>query len=91
MSSASTPFAKDQFSTGMKLTPLHGPGKNGPREYRTPDGLWRLIRTRTPAIRWEVQRRSDTAGWVRSATFAKRRDARLFLEDTLDGQDERTT
>ena len=74
----------------MKLIPLHGPGKNGTREYRTPDGLWRLIRTRTPAIRWEVQQRTDT-GWLHSATFAKRRDARLFLEDTLARHDERTT
>ena len=72
----------------MKLIPILGPGKNGHREYRTPDGKWRLIRTRTP-IRWEVQQRCGT-GWLLSASFAKRRDARLCLEETLEGHEQIT-
>ena len=73
----------------MKLIPILGPGKNGPREYRTPDGRWRLTRTRNPTIRWEVQHHCD-AGWLHAATFAKRRDARLYLEETLEGHEQIT-
>ncbi|MDE0456061.1 MAG: DUF6166 domain-containing protein [Chromatiales bacterium] len=69
----------------MKLIPILGPGKNGTREYRTPDGRWRLFRTLNPVL-WKVQQRSDT-GWLHSASFAKRRDARIFLEDTLEGHE----
>ena len=65
----------------MKLIPILGPGRNGHREYRTPDGRWRLFRTRNP-VRWEVQQRHDN-DWLRFTSFAKRRDARLCLEETL--------
>ena len=61
--------------------PMHGPGKNGHREYRTPDGRWRLLRTTRP-IRWRVDRRAGDA-WSTLSAFAKRRDARLFLEETI--------
>ena len=72
----------------MKLTPRHEPGKNGRREYRTPDGRWRLVRTksglRPNSARWEVHEATDQPEeWTPSAAFAKRRDARLFLEERI--------
>ena len=72
----------------MKLTPRHEPGKNGRREYRTPDRRWRLVRTRSGpqpnSARWEVHEATDQPEeWSPSAAFAKRRDARLFLEDRI--------
>lgn len=33
-------------------------------------------------MQWEVQARNDS-GWTRKVAFAKRRDARLFLEDNI--------
>lgn len=64
----------------------HAPAKYAHREYRTDDDQWRIIRTRTgprPSLtQWEVQTRSATT-WARRAAFAKRRDARLFLEDHI--------
>ena len=44
----------------MKLIPHHQDDKHGPREYRSPDGTWRVLRTRRPGggrndrPRWEV-------------------------------------
>ncbi len=72
----------------MKLTPRHEPGKNGRREYRTPDGRWRLVRTKSGSqpnsARWEVHEATDKPDeWTSSAAFAKRRDARLFLEERV--------
>ena len=72
----------------MKLTPRHEPGKNGRREYRTPDGRWRLVRTKSgpqpSSARWEVHEATDQPEeWSPSAAFAKRRDARLFLEERI--------
>ena len=72
----------------MKLTPRHEPGKNGRREYRTADGRWRLVRTKSGpqpnSARWEVHEATDQPEeWSPSAAFAKRRDARLFLEERI--------
>ena len=72
----------------MKLTPRHEPGKNGRREYRTPDGRWRLVRTQSGpqpnSARWEVHEATDQPEeWSPSAAFAKRRDAKLFLEERI--------
>lgn len=73
----------------MKLIPILGPGRNGRREYRTPDGRWRLFRTRNP-VRWEVQQRCGADDWLQAAAFVKRRDARLCLEEALRAQNQIT-
>ena len=55
----------------MKLIPHHHDDKHGTREYRSPDGAWRVVRTRRPGgnrnarPRWEVHERCEGrgAGW----------------------------
>ena len=72
----------------MKLIPRHEAGKNGRREYRTHDDRWRLVRTKSGpqpgSARWEVHEAGSRPGeWSSAAAFAKRRDARLFLEERI--------
>ena len=49
----------------MKLIPHHQDDKHGTREYRSPDGAWRVVRTRRPGgsrnarPRWEVHERYE--------------------------------
>ncbi len=69
----------------MKLIPHHQDDKPGPREYRSPDGIWRVVRTRHPGgnrnerPRWEVHERpEDHAPWHCHAAFERRRDAMVF-------------
>ena len=65
----------------MKLIPHHQDDKHDPREYRSPDGTWRVLRTRRPGgsrndrPRWEVHERHEgrVDGW---------RDALVFLDTT---------
>ena len=74
----------------MKLIPHHQDDKHGPREYRSPDGAWRVVRTRRPGgsrnalPRWEVHERCEGrgAGWRHHAAFERRRDALVFLDTT---------
>ena len=73
----------------MKLIPHHQDDKHGRREYRSPDGAWRVVRTRRPGgnrnerPRWEVhQRHEDHADWHCHADFERRRDALVFLDTT---------
>ena len=73
----------------MKLIPHHQDDKHVRREYRSPDGTWRVVRTRRPGgnrnerPRWEVhERHEDRAGWHRHAAFERRRDALVFLDTT---------
>ena len=74
----------------MKLIPHHQDDKYGPREYRSPDGTWRVVRTRPPGRsrnarpRWEVHERCEAraGGWRHHAAFERRRDALLFLDTT---------
>ena len=72
----------------MKLIPHHQDDKHGRREYRLPDGTWRVVRTRRPGgnrnerPRWEVhERHEDHADWHCHA-FERRRDALVFLDTT---------
>ena len=74
----------------MKLIPHHQDDKHGPREYRSPDGTWRVLRTRRPGggrndrPRWEVHERHESRvdGWRHHAAFERRRDALVFLDTT---------
>ena len=74
----------------MKLIPHHQDDKHGPREYRSPDGTWRVLRTRRPGggrnarPRWEVHERCEGRGaaWRHHAAFERRRDALVFLDTT---------
>ena len=72
----------------MKLIPHHQDDKYGPREYRSPDGTWRVVRTRRPGgndrPRWEVHERCEgrAGGWHHHAAFERRRDALVFLDTT---------
>ena len=74
----------------MKLIPHHQDDKYGPREYRSPDGTWRVVRTRPPGrsrndrSRWEVHERCEgrAGGWRHHAAFERRRDALVFLDTT---------
>ena len=74
----------------MKLIPHHQDDKYGPREYRSPDGTWRVVRTRpsggsrNPRPRWEVHERCEdrAGGWHHHAAFERRRDALVFLDTT---------
>ena len=74
----------------MELIPHHQDDKHGTREYRSPDGAWRVVRTRRPGgsrnarPRWEVHERYEGrgAGWRHHAAFERRRDALVFLDTT---------
>jgi hypothetical protein len=74
----------------MKLIPHHQDDKHGTREYRSPDGAWRVVPTRRPGgsrnarPRWEVHERCEGrgAGWRHHAAFERRRDALVFLDTT---------
>ena len=74
----------------MKLIPHHQDDKHGTREYRSPDGAWRVVQTRRPGgsrnarPRWEVHERYEGrgAGWRHHAAFERRRDALVFLDTT---------
>ena len=52
----------------MKLIPHHQDDKHGTREYRSPDGPWRVVQTRRPGgsrnarPRWEVHERCEGCG-----------------------------
>ena len=67
----------------MKLIPHHQDDKHGTREYRSPDGAWRVVQTRRPGgsrnarPRWEAHERCEGrgAGWRHHAAFERRRDA----------------
>ena len=55
----------------MKLIPHHEDDKHGRREYRSPNGTWRVVRTRRPGgnrnerPRWEVHERHEAhAPWA---------------------------
>ena len=63
----------------MRLTAMHGPEKYGHREYRTPDGPL-AHHPNHQALRTLERRVGDT--WAPAATFAKRHDVRIFLNDT---------
>ena len=69
----------------MKLIPHHqDDNEHGRREYRSPDGAWRVVRPRRrrhERSRWEVHERHEgRAGWRRQAAFERRRDALVFLD-----------
>ena len=72
----------------MRLIPHHQDDKYGPREYRSPDGTWRVVQTRRPGgsrndrPRWEVHERHEgrAGGWCHHAAFERRRDALVFLD-----------
>ena len=74
----------------MRLIPQHQDDKYGPREYRSPDGTWRVVRTRRPGgsrndrPRWEVHERHEgrAGGWRHHAAFERRRAALVFLDTT---------
>ena len=71
----------------MKLIPHHQDDKAGRREYRSPDGTWRVVRPcrrgGNERPRWEVhERHEDHAGWHCRAAFERRRDALVFLDTT---------
>ena len=74
----------------VKLIPHHQDDKHGTREYRSPDGAWRVVQTRRPGgsrnarPRWEVHERCEGrgAGWRHHAAFERRRDALVFLDTT---------
>ena len=70
----------------MKLIPHHQDGERR-REYRSPDGAWRVVRPRRrrngERPRWEVHERGSRAGgWRCHASFERRRDALVFLDTT---------
>ena len=69
----------------MKLIPHHlDDNEHGQREYRSPDGAWRVVRPRrrrNERSRWEVhERHAGCASWRRQAAFERRRDALVFLD-----------
>ena len=69
----------------MKLIPHHlDDNEHGQREYRSPDGAWRVVRPRrrrNERSRWEVHERHEVrADWRRHAAFERRRDALVFLD-----------
>ena len=74
----------------MKLIPHHQDDKYGLRDYHSPDGARRVVRTRRPGGSrnnrpcWEVhERHEDRAGsWDRHAVLERRRDALVFLDTT---------
>ena len=73
----------------VRLIPHHQDDSHGRREYRSPDGIWRVVRTRRPGgnrnerARWEVHERSEAhAPWHCHAAFERRRDAVVFLDTT---------
>ena len=73
----------------MELIPHHEDDKHGRREYRSPNGTWRVVRTRRPGgnrnerPRWEVHERHEAhAPWHCHAAFERRRDALVFLDTT---------
>ena len=74
----------------MRLIHHHQDDKYGPREYRSPDGTWRVVRTPRPGgsrndrPRWEVHERHEgrAGGWCHHAAFERRRDALVFLDTT---------
>ena len=74
----------------MKLIPHHQDDKYGRRDYRSPDGTWRVVRTLPPGrsrndrSRWEVHERCEggAGGWRHHAAFERRRDALVFLDTT---------
>ena len=80
----------------MKLIPHHlDDNGHGRREYRSPDGAWRVVRPRrrgNERSRWEVhERHEDRAGWHRHAAFERRRDALVFLDTTAAAGESVTT
>ena len=71
----------------MKLIAHHQQDhEHGRREYRSPNGTWRVVRTRRPGgnrnerPRWEVH--EDRAVWHCHVAFKRRRDAVVFLDTT---------
>ena len=73
----------------MRLIPHHQDDSHGHREYRSPDGTWRVVRTRQPGGNrnerpcWEVHERPEAhAPWHCHAAFERRRDALVFLDTT---------
>ena len=73
----------------MELIPHHEDDKHGRREYRSPNGTWRVVRTRRPVgnrnerPRWEVHERHEAhAPWHCHAAFERRRDALVSLDTT---------
>ena len=73
----------------MRLIPHHQDDRHR-REYRSPDGTWRVVRTRRPGgnrnerPRWEVHERPEAhAPWHCHAAFERRRDALVFLDTTV--------
>ena len=73
----------------MKLISHHQDDRLGRREYRSPNGTWRVVRTRRPGgnrnerPRWEVHERPEAhAPWHCHAAFERRRDALVFLDTT---------
>ena len=57
----------------MKLIPHHQDDKHGTREYRSPDGTWRVVRTRRPRGSRNARARSDLHGGdCRTADFGGR-------------------
>ena len=69
----------------MKLIPQHhDDDEHGRREYRSPDGTWRVVRPqrrRNERSRWEVhERQRGRSGWRCHAAFERRRDALVFLD-----------
>ena len=74
----------------MRLIPHHQDDRHR-REYRSPDGTWRVVRTRRPGgnrnerPRWEVHERPEAhAPWHCHAAFERRRDALVFLDTTVE-------
>ena len=74
----------------MKLIPHHQDDKYGPREYRSPDGTWRVVRTSPPAGagtpghagRFTNVARTALAAGIITPPFERRRDALVFLDTT---------
>ena len=69
----------------MKLIPHHQDGEHSRREYRSPDGAWRVVRPRrrrNERPRWEVHERHAGHAWRCHASFERRRDALVFLDTT---------
>ena len=73
----------------MRLIPHHQDDRHR-REYRSPDGTWRVVRTRRPGgnrnerPRWEVHERPEAhTPWHCHAAFERRRDALVFLDTTV--------
>ena len=80
----------------MKLIPHHQDGEHSRREYRSPDGAWRVVRPqrrRNERPRWEVHERhaGHAGGWRCHAAFERRRDALVFLDTTAAAAEGPTT